>query len=235
MPVKSSERPTKAGVVESCSLLNGLSATDKGRVIEESFTAFAARGETIWLAGWPAEYACIVGEGFVKMTKSTPKGSEAVMEILGPGQAFGLLAAIEGRGFPLNAIAATDVWYLKVPARVMTAVYERSDALKDHIIRHVGPRLRKAHDMMGRLASGKVENRLAAVLLILASTYAESSPDGLTLSVPLTRQDLAEMSGTTVETAIRVMSRWQKDRLVLTEHQRITIVDQSSLESMLNS
>lgn len=235
MPSSSHEKPSKSSVIESCTLLNSLSPTEKQQLIEESFVAFAERGEPIWLAGSSAEFACITGEGFVKMTKSSAKGSESVMEILGPGQAFGLLAALEGRSFPLSAMAATDAWYLKIPRRSLMSLYEGSDSLKDRVVRSIGPRLRKAHDMMGRLASGKVESRLAAVLLILADSYGEAVKGGITLAVPLTRQDLAEMSGTTVETAIRVMSRWQKEKLVLTDHQRITIVDPSGLETALNS
>lgn len=71
--------------------------------------------------------------------------------------------------------------------------------------------------MMTRMSSGTVEERLAAVLLILVDSYGKRDSEGLHLLVPLTRQDLSEMAGTTVESTIRVMSRWQKQGIIRTD------------------
>lgn len=228
-------RPSKPAVLRASSMLNDLSREHRARLVEESFSAFASRGEMIWLAGWTAEGCGIIGEGFVKMTKTTPRGVDTVVEILGPGQAFGLLACIEVRSYPLSAVAATDVWYLKVPRTVLADVYEDSVPLKDRLVRALGPRLRKAHDMMGRLSSGRVENRLAAVIVILAESYGEETSQGVRLTLPLSRQDLSEMAGTTLETAIRIMSRWQREGVMVTEHQVITILDRAALQAALTA
>jgi CRP/FNR family transcriptional regulator len=168
------------------------------------------------------------------MTKNTPQGTETTVELVGPGQCIGVLAAIEGRSMPLNAAAITPTWHLKVPTRSLLELYEQVSALKDQVVKSIGPRLRKAHEMMSRLSSGTVEERLAAVLFILADSYGLKSSDGVRINVPLTRQDLSEMAGTTVETAIRVMSKWQKEGVVSTEHQMITICKSSELENCLS-
>jgi len=229
----SPERPSKAAVINSCTLLNSLEEEALRRLTEVSHMAYAERGEPIWMAGAKAEFMAVVGVGFVKMTKSTPQGTEMAVELLGPSQAFGLMAAIEGRDFPLTAIAVTNTWYLKLPTREIQPIYARSSLLKDQVIRHIGPRLRKAHDMMSRLGSGKVEERIAAVLFILADSYGHETSDGVELDVPLTRADISEMAGTTTETAIRVLSRWQKDGIVATDRQMITILDQDALSDVL--
>jgi CRP/FNR family transcriptional regulator len=167
------------------------------------------------------------------MTRGTTHGQEIVMELLGPGQCLGLYAAIEGRPFPLSAVAVTHAWYVKIPTSVLLPVYRESDLLKDQMVRNLSPRLRKAHEMMARLSSGRVEERIAAILFILADTYGSRSDHRLQLHVPLTRQDISEMAGTTVETTIRVLSRWQKDGVVCTERQVITILDPPRLEEIL--
>jgi len=129
----------------------------------------------------------------------------------------------------------TNCWYLKVPTRAIHEVYQTNERLRDSLLRSLAPRLRKAHEMMARMSSEKIEQRLAAVLLILAESYATDSEDGTVLTVPLTRQDLAEMAGTTVETAIRVMSKWQKQQVLSTNHQWITIRSIPALEDLLSA
>ena len=202
---------------------------------EHSFLAYADRGEPIWLAGAPSQNIDVVGVGFVKMTRSTPQGAEVAIELLGPGQCFGLMVALEGREYPLAAVAVTKTWYLKIPTRVFLEIYNQNPNLRDHILRMMGPRLRKAHDMVARMSMGRMEQRLAAVLLILMDSYGQAQKVGTRIEVPLTRQDLAEMAGTTVETAIRVMSKLQKEGILKTDRQIITILDELSLSETLQN
>lgn len=227
------ERPSNVSVIQACSLLNSLEPQVVEQLAHRSFMAYAEKGEMIWMAGAPAEFCSVLGTGFVKMSKSTPHGQEVAVELLGPGQAFGLMAAIEGRSFPLSATAVTNSWYLKIPTRELISIYQVSSLLKDGIIRSLGPRLRKAHDMMTRLSSARVEERIAAILFILADSYGHATCRGIELCVPLTRSDLSEMAGTTTESTIRVLSRWQKEGLVSTENRLITIRNHVGLEEVL--
>lgn len=228
------EAPSKLSVLQSCSVMNALSEAERDTLNERSFMAFAERGESIWLAGSSSEFFGVVGTGFMKMTRTTPQGAEVAVELLGPGQCFGLLAALEGRAYPLSAGAVTDCWYLKVPTRAFLDLYNSNIQLRDQMLRTLAPRLRKAHDMMARMSTGKVEQRIAAVLLILGESYGRTGKlGGVRLNVPLTRQDIAEMAGTTVETCIRVMSKWQKSNIVTTESQVITIRQPDALSSAL--
>ena len=166
-------RDTNLAVIEACSLFTPLNAEQRRRLAGESSPASAARGELIWIAGDPAWYVGVIASGFVKMTKNSPQGTEMAIELLGPGQCIGLLAAIEGQALPLNAVAVTNCRYLKVPSPAILAVYNENSSFKDQIVRSIGPRLRKAHDMMSRLSSGRVEERMAAVLMILMDSYGE--------------------------------------------------------------
>lgn len=228
------DRPSNVSVVEACTLLNVIDSASRAQLAQVSFMAYAERSEMIVSTGSPSEFVAIVGAGFIKMTKSAANGQEMAMELLGPGQCLGLLAAIEGRPYPLSAVAVTNCWYLKVPTREILSLYRDSGALKDAVIRNIGPRLRKAHDMMMRLSSVKVEERIAAILFILSDSYGITTSEGIEIGVPLTRQDIAEMAGTTVETTIRVLSRWQKEGVVSTDRQRIKILKEATLLDSMN-
>ncbi|MCC6686331.1 MAG: Crp/Fnr family transcriptional regulator [Fimbriimonadaceae bacterium] len=227
------QKPSIKAVLESCSVLNALTPEERSTILEQGFMAYADRGEVIWLAGAPSQNLAVVGTGFVKMTRHTPHGTEVALELLGPGQCFGLLVAIEGREYPLSAVAVTKTWYLKIPTRSFLEIYNSSSNLRDHILRTLGPRLRRAQDMMARMSMGRMEQRLAAVLLILMDSYGQPQKLGTRIVVPLTRQDLAEMAGTTVETAIRIMSKMQKEGIVKTDRQMITVLDPASLSELL--
>lgn len=228
------DKPSVIAVLEACTLLNPLTRAEREEVMQNSFLAYAQRGEIIWLAGTRCEFFAVVGTGFVKMTRSNSHGSEVAVELLGPGQCLGLLAAIEGRVFPLSATAVTNCWYLKVPNSVLLNVYEGNSNLKDQMLRSLGPRLRRAHEMMSRMSNGKVEQRIAAVLFILLDSYGRKGRlGGIRLTVPLTRQDIAELAGTTVETCIRVMSRWQKQGIITTDNHVITVRKPNELEIAL--
>ncbi|CAN5434418.1 Crp/Fnr family transcriptional regulator [soil metagenome] len=229
------QRPSNMAVIQACTLLNGIDEADRDKLTAVSAMAYAERGETIWIAGSASTYSGVVGIGFIKMTKCASNGMEIAVELLGPVQCFGLLVAVEGRPFPLSAIAVTNTWYLKIPTRELQEIYRNSSILKDQIVRSLGPRLRRAHDMMSRLSSGRVEERIAAVLLILIGSYGKETSSGTEIEVPLTRHDISEMAGTTTETTIRVMSKWQKESVISTDRSVITVLDKDALEEVLQN
>ena len=219
--------------LRASTLLNPLSDEEMEMLAACSRLATVQRGETIWLCGSEVEYFGLVSTGFVKMVKGSPTGHDAALEIMGPGQIFGLMGTIEGTGCPLTAIAVTDARYLRIPKRSFAPIYESNNAFKDRLIRKTSMRLHDKLNLLARLASGRVEQRIATILFVLSESYGETSPKGLRLLVPLTRQDVGELAGTTTETAIRVMSRWQKVGIVRTDHHIITILDEEALEGVL--
>jgi CRP/FNR family transcriptional regulator len=96
----------------------------------------------------------------------------------------------------------------------------------------IGRRLRQAHDSVKSLSVDPVEARLAAALLRLAEREGTRSTRGLTLPFHLTRQSLADMTGTTVETTIRIVSRWLKDGLLADDGARLRVVDVEALRAL---
>jgi CRP-like cAMP-binding protein len=220
------EKPASAlAVLKSSTLLNGVSEADLVRLSEVSHLAFAEKGEVIWFHGGDLPFFGLSATGFVKMVRSNPAGQEMTMEIMGP---------VEGTGCPLSARAVSDSWYLKVPKKDFLTFYRESSLLKDHVISRTTKRLKQAYDLMARMARGGIDERLAAVLFVLSESYGEPEGEGFTLTIPLTRQDVAELAGTTVESVIRTFSRWQKEGILKSEGRMISVVNEKALGHFLS-
>jgi CRP/FNR family transcriptional regulator, nitrogen oxide reductase regulator len=188
--------------------------------------------EYVFAEGDPARWFCVVRSGRVKILRHSRAGKDVVLEMLGPGEVFGAVAAMERRPYPANAQAAEASVVLKIPADAMIALGERHPSLIKEIALLIGRRLRAAHDSVKSLAVDPVEARLAAALVRLADREGHRGAEPFALPFHLTRQSLADMCGTTVETAIRVVSRWLKEGLVDDEGGRLALADLDALRAL---
>jgi CRP-like cAMP-binding protein len=188
--------------------------------------------EYIFMEGDPARWFCVVKSGHVKVLRHSRTGKDVVLDLLGPGEVFGGVAVIEQRPYPASVQATESVVILKIPAEPMIALAERYPGIIKEIALMIGRRLRAAHDSVKSLAVDPVETRLAAALLRMAAREATRDRRGLALPFHLTRQSLADMSGTTVETTIRILSRWLKDGLVRDEGGRLVLADPEALRAL---
>jgi CRP-like cAMP-binding protein len=191
--------------------------------------------EYIFMEGDPARWFYVVESGHVKIVRHSQTGKDVVLELLGPGEVFGGVAVIETRPYPASAQTTERTVVLKIPAEPIIAVAARHPAFIKEMALMIGRRLRSAHDSVKSLSVDPVEARLAGALLRLAEREGSRGKQGMTLPFHLTRQSLADMTGTTVETTIRVMSRWLKDRLVLDECGRLVLTDLDALRDRAES
>ena len=165
----------------------------------------------------------LVRSGRVKILRQSRDGKEIVLEILGPGEPFGGVAALEGRAYPASAQALETSTVVRIPPEPVLAIAQRHPTIVHEMALMLGRRLRAAHDSVKTLASDPVEARLAARLIRLAESEGARDQRGLVLPFRLTRQTLADMTGTTVETTIRVVSRWLKKGILSEEDGRLIV------------
>jgi CRP/FNR family transcriptional regulator len=190
------------------------------------------RREYVFMEGDPARWFCIVKSGRVKILKHSRTGKDVVLELLGPGELFGGVAVIEKRPYPATAQAIEPSVVLKIPAEAVVTLTERYPSIIKEMALMIGRRLRAAHDSVKSLAVDPVEARLAGSLLRLAEREGGKVGQGLVLPFHLTRQNLADMTGTTVETTIRVVSRWLKDGLLLEDGPHLVLRDPEALRAL---
>jgi CRP-like cAMP-binding protein len=156
----------------------------------------------------------IARQGRVKIVHHEEDGREVILEIISPGEAFGG-AVLFMPYHPATAKAMEDVETVSLPSELYAQFLSKHPPAAVKLIRMLGVRL---HSMMGLhiLAGERVERRMAHILLKLADRVGRADPDGVLITIALSRQDLADMAGTTLETAIRTMSRFRAQGLIET-------------------
>jgi CRP/FNR family transcriptional regulator len=185
--------------------------------------------DIVFSEGEPADWFCVVRAGRVKIVRTSRDGKDVVLDVLGPGEPCGGVAVVEHRRYPASAQAIEPSVVLKIPAAPIVALTERHPSVIREMALMMGRRLRAAHDSVQSLAVDPVEARVARMLLRLAERDGARGPRGITLPFHLTRQTLADMTGTTVETTIRIVSRWLKNGIVRDDGAHLVLVDLAAL------
>jgi len=189
------------------------------------------RGDTVFVEGARAKEMSFVALGTVKIVKATPTRS-VILRIVGAGSPVGIVAAWEGRPYPGTAVAIEPSTIVHVPEREFFALTDRHP----EILRQLLQMMMNRQVQLGQRVSemtGSVETRVAQALLDLVASSGKADAQGASIPLALTRQEIADLAGTTVETAIRIMSRWGKEGLVLTEGDGFVIPDVERLRAHL--
>ncbi len=186
-------------------------------------TLIYKNNETIFSEGDPSDKFYILAEGNVKVLKHTIMGKDIILEIMSPGDIFGGVAVLDNKSYPAAAQAMKATKVIKIRRQDLFKIMEEYPVLKLEIVKYFSDKLRDAHEMLKNIATERVERRIAALLLKLSEKVGTEDSGYRTIDFPLTRQEISEMVGTTVETCIRTMSKLQKNGLVKSSNGKISI------------
>jgi CRP-like cAMP-binding protein len=173
----------------------------------------------------------VIASGRVKLLRHSFSGKNVLLELLVPGDFFGSLSSLGNEVYPDTAQAQTSACVLAINAEEFRLVLDRYPAVALKVLDVMAERLQAAHEMVRQLSVHSVERRLAFTLLRLAEKLGKEQEVGWLIQAPLSRDDLAEMTGTTTESASRVMSQFQKEGLIRSGRQWIAITDREGLQS----
>ena len=179
------------------------------------------KGEFIILEGDTSPAFHIIQQGKVKVFKQSFSGKDFTIGIFHRGESFGEVAVFDGKAYPASAQAMEETTVLTIGREEFLSLVAQNPAIAINIIGIMGERIKSAHNRLRDLATDRVEQRLAKVLLMLSSKY------GATLS--FTRQEIADMTGTTTETTIRVMNRLKNAGIIRSSRGKIVILDETKL------
>jgi CRP-like cAMP-binding protein len=216
-------------------LFRRVSADDRRHILEVAHLKRSARGEMIFREGDPADTFLAIIEGRVKVFKAAPGGKEIILEIFGAGDPLGAVAVYESKDLPASALALEDTECIAIARADFFTLLEQHPAIVRALLSGLTLRLAELTRRLAEMTSGRVEARFARLFLKLASQIGKRERNGIFVAMPLTRQELADLTGTTIETAIRTMSRWQKDDVVHTEKDGFVILSRESLEDAAES
>ncbi len=178
-------------------------------------------GDPIFWEGDNGEYLYIVAEGRVKVSKVSFQGKEVIIAFFGPGEMFGEVALFEGRVYPASAQAATAARVLSIRRQDFLKLLSGHPQMAMEIIGVLSGRLREAQWRLKDLALERVDQRLARVLMMLSAKLGET--------LPFTRQEIADMAGTTTETAIRFLSRLKDGGIISSDRGKVSILNKEKL------
>jgi CRP/FNR family transcriptional regulator len=208
-------------VLTQSSIFSGLNedelAVMAGLAVERSL----APGEFVFWEEDAPEWFYVVAEGRIKIIKHSSLGKEFIIAFFGPGEMFGEVAVFEDKPYPASAQAAVETRVLGIQKKDFLSFLARRPQVAVRIISVLGGRLREAHSRLKDLAGERVEQRLARTLLMLSSRLGST--------LPFTRQEIADMAGTTTETAIRFMSRLKDGGIIRSVRGKTTIIDEARL------
>lgn len=221
-----------ADALRTASLYRGLSDADRSRLAEVSLVRTWEKGEVIFNEGDPSEFLLSVLAGRVKVAKLLPSGKEVILEIFGPGDPLGAVVAYEGRPYPATALALERTSCLLVRRAPFFSLLESHPSLVRGLLLAFTRRIVELTQRIPEVAGGRVETRFAHLFLKLSDRLGRRVGSATFIPMPLSRQDLADLTGTTIETCIRVMSRWSRAGLVETEKDGFRVSDRAALERL---
>jgi CRP/FNR family transcriptional regulator len=202
-------------------IFSSLNDDELGELADLATERSFAPNEFIFWDGDAPEWFYIVAEGKVKVLKYSSSGKEFIIAFFGPGEMFGEVAVFENKPYPASAQAAAKTKVVGIKKESFLSFLANRPQLALRIINVLGGRLRDAQSRLRDLAGERVEQRLASVLLMLSAKL------GLTL--PFTRQGIADMAGTTTETAIRVMSNLKDRKIIRSVRGKVIILNEEKL------
>lgn len=205
---------------------------DRERLALVSHLRQYERGDLVFDEGDPSDFFFIVVTGRVKVFKRAPNGHDRILEIFGPGGLLGAVAAYEARPYPACAAAMEATTCLLTPRPAFFALLEERPSLVRGLLGSLSIRLMELTARLAELTGGRVESRFARLFLKLGSQMGRPDRGGVFVPMALSRQELADLTGTTIETCIRIMSRWSKDNVLLTDKDGFVILDRPALEAL---
>lgn len=216
-------------LVADLSMFAGLAPDDLDQILREAQSIRYPKGTPVFQQDEEAHSFFILLHGHLRVMKITPDGQQVVVRFVTPGEPFGIAMAMGRATYPATAMAIVDSIALVWPSAAWPRLIAKYPSLAVNTLQTVGSRLQDAHTRVVEISTEQVEKRVAHALLRLAHQAGRKAEDGVQIDFPISRQDVAEMTGTTLHTVSRILSAWEDRGLVESGRQRITIRDPHKL------
>lgn len=216
-------------VVRSLPLFDRMSDTDLDNLLRHGASRRVAQGETVFEQGQAAAAFYLLLHGRLKVTQVTESGEQIIVRMVHPGDLFGFAAALQRSDYPGTSIAATDSVVLSWPTELWPQFVEQNPRLAVSAMHTIGQRLQEAHTRIREMSTEEVERRVAHAILRLLDQAGKPEAGGIRIDFPISRQDIAEMTGTTLHTVSRILSGWEAQGLVTGGRQKLMVHDSAGL------
>lgn len=180
-------------------------------------------GVAVFSEGMPVERFFLLLDGHIRVIRTTPGGDQIIALHIAPGQLFGIGAALGRTTYPATAMTADECVVLAWPNRMWAHFTETCEGFATETYKVVGERVGEMNNRIVEMATQQVEQRVACAILRLVTQTGRKVEGGIEIGLPITRQNISNMTGTTLHTVSRLLSGWERDGIVLSERRKITV------------
>jgi CRP-like cAMP-binding protein len=212
-------------LVAELPLFAGLAPAELDAILAEARSIRYPKNSAVFEEGGDAHSFFVLLHGHVRASKMTPAGQQVVVRYVTPGEIFGVAPAIGLTKYPATATAVDDSVALAWPSAAWPRLVAQHPILATNTLQTVGSRLQETHTRVIEMSTQQVERRVAHALLRLARQAGRKVEQGVEIDFPISRQDIAEMTGTTLHTVSRTLSAWESQGLIESGRQRVVLRD----------
>jgi len=216
-------------VVEGFDVFDGLAPEEIDDVLAEATSKRFPAGEIVFEQGSAAAHFFLLLHGRLRATQVTTEGQQIVVRMVNPGDLCGIAVALRRPDYPATATAVADSIVLIWPTAAWPRFMQNHPTLAMNAMRTIGGRLQEAQTRMRELATEAVERRVAHAVLRLANQAGRRENGGVRIDFPVSKQDVAEMTGTTLHTVSRIFTAWEAGGLIEGGRQKLKVCDPHEL------
>jgi CRP-like cAMP-binding protein len=216
-------------LIQSLPVFSAMDDTELDEVISRAIALRIPKGSAIFEQGEVAKHFYVLLNGRLKVVKVTPDGQQIVIRFVVPGDIYGIAKAFNRAVYPATATALVDSVTLAWDMVIWDDFMARHPSFARNVMQIMGQRVQEAHTRLKELATQDVEHRVAHSLLRLVSQSGRKVDCGVLVDFPVTRQEIAEVSGTTMHSVSRILSAWENAGFVVVGRQKVIIRDLAGL------
>ncbi|WP_075656997.1 Crp/Fnr family transcriptional regulator [Pseudochrobactrum sp. B5] len=219
-------------LVSALPIFAGMEESALDKLLSNAAQRPVAKGAKVFEQGQKATSFYLLLQGRLKVMQVTAGGQQLIVRVVHPGDLFGFALAIGRTEYPGTPIAVADSIVLAWPMNMMNSFLERNPTLAINAMQMIGQRLDQAHNRIREMSTQEVERRIAHTVIRLAQEAGIHEGSDIRIDFPISRQDIAEMTGTTLHTVSRILSNWETRGLVKGGRQLLLVSNLTGLKRL---
>ncbi|MBC7281607.1 Crp/Fnr family transcriptional regulator [Hoeflea sp.] len=221
--------PLDKSLISGLPAFAGLSGADMDAVLSLARSSRFPKGSEVFSQDEEAGSFFLLLSGHIRVVRTTPGGEQVIARYINEGELFGIAAAMGRPTYPASAVAAVDCVALSWPSAAWQDFQSRVPGFGANAYRTIGARLQDTQSRVMEMSTRQVEQRVAGAVMRLAQQSGRKTEHGVEIDFPISRQDIAEMTGSTLHTVSRLMSAWEEEGIVRSGRQKVTVTDPHAL------
>lgn len=207
----------------------GLSEAELDQILAHARSSHYPKDTEVFSQEEEANSFYLLLRGHIRVVRTSPEGHQVIARYINEGELFGIAVAMGRSTYPASAVAAVDCIVVGWPNSAWHEIQTRFPAFTTTAYETLGNRLMETQARVMEMSTQQVEQRIAHTILRLVTQSGRKSADGIEIDFPITRQDIAEMTGTTLHTVSRLLSAWEAEGIVRGGRQKVTVADPHAL------